>query len=777
MDVSIYIQGNKLDLFDDERIEINSTVKNISDISKIFADFSQTFTVPASPNNNNIFSYWYESDIDGTFNANLRADAYIEINTLPYKYGSIQLDNAKLKRGIPYSYSITFYGNTVNLSDLFKDDEIKDLDLSEYDHVYSPAVVNQGFNSLSINNGDIYYPLINASGEMSIGTTGDRDLINPSNQINYKEFKPALRLLRIIEAIESKYSVSFSRDFFDRSVFYNAFLWLHKDAGNMVALGEEETVQLSSHTQYGFVFDSVSDAISYSGIGAGFLRRIGVKVIPASGYETTPYKVTILNNGNVEVEKDGIGTKTFPFTNPNSGNVVQVRVQAGEQFNFTTQITALRISVPPATSDSYTQTTPLQSIDAYVFVKNQMPEIKVKDFFNSLIAEFNLIIRPITKTSFLVDTLDNWYSKGKAYDITRLVNIEDIGIKRPDVKKQISFLYQKAGTILAEQYFQNNNIGYGDLKATYDIDGNELKIETQFENMLFERLPKESDGSLTNIQAGYSIDKNLKPYKGKPIMFYRNAYAKISDTIYIQPSGTFNKLWHTATEDNYEIGQVTSSLNFGDDISTFFYSAIERSLYFNWWKTYIEDLYNRKTRVLTLKTILPVSVLYRLQLNDRLIIGDKKYKISSYKSNLVDGYSEIEIFSDFSPPVDSVENIIPITVDSTEYTVDTELLTVDMTALHEPITSYTINGISIANYYSTSGEENFEVKISANTNWTVTKINDGYGIGWYSTNKTNGNNTDYVRVKVNESMSGFRSGILRFTIGGDTFDLKINQND
>lgn len=777
MDVSIYIQGNKLDLFDDERIEINSTVKNISDISKIFADFSQTFTVPASPNNNNIFSYWYESDIDGTFNANLRADAYIEINTLPYKYGSIQLDNAKLKRGIPYSYSITFYGNTVNLSDLFKDDEIKDLDLSAYDHVYSPAIVNQGFNSLSINNGDIYYPLINASGEMSIGTTGDRDLINPSNQINYKEFKPALRLLRIIEAIESKYSVSFSRDFFDRSVFYNAFLWLHKDAGNMVALGEEETVQLSNHTQYGFVFDSVSDTISYSGIGAGFLRRIGVKVIPASGYETTPYKVTILNNGNAEVEKDGVGTKTFPFTNPNSGNVVQVRIQAGEQFNFTTQITALRISVPPATSDSYTQTTPLQSIDAYVFIKNQVPEIKVKDFFNSLISQFNLIIRPITKTSFLVDTLDNWYSKGKAYDITRLVNIEDIGVKRPDVKKQISYLYQKAGTILAEQYFQNNNIGYGDLKATYDIDGNELKIETQFENMLFERLPKESDGSLTNIQAGYSIDKNLKPYKGKPIMFYRNAYAKISDTIYIQPSGTFNKLWHTATEDNYEIGQVTSSLNFGDDISTFFYSAIERSLYFNWWKTYIEDLYNRKTRVITLKTILPVSVLYRLQLNDRLIIGDKKYKISIYKSNIVDGYSEIEIFSDFSPPVDSVENIIPITVDSTEYTVDTELLTVDMTALHEPITSYTINGISIANYYSTSGEENFEVKISANTNWTVTKINDGYGTGWYSTNKTNGNSTDYIRVKINESMSGFRSGILRFTIGSDTFDLKINQND
>jgi hypothetical protein len=54
------------------------------------------------------------------------------------------------------------------------------------------------------------------------------------------------------------------------------------------------------------------------------------------------------------------------------------------------------------------------------------------------------------------------------------------------------------------------------------ISGSELKIESQFENMLFERLPNETTGALTDIQAGYSIDKELKPYNGKPILFYKN---------------------------------------------------------------------------------------------------------------------------------------------------------------------------------------------------------------------------------------------------------------
>ena len=69
----------KVDLFKDENFELNSSVSNINDISKTFSDFSQSFTVPASDTNNRIFQHYYNSDVDGTFNPNIRVSSLIEI--------------------------------------------------------------------------------------------------------------------------------------------------------------------------------------------------------------------------------------------------------------------------------------------------------------------------------------------------------------------------------------------------------------------------------------------------------------------------------------------------------------------------------------------------------------------------------------------------------------------------------------------------------------------------------------------------------------------------
>jgi hypothetical protein len=77
--------------------------------------------------------------------------------------------------------------------------------------------------------------------------------------------------------------------------------------------------------------------------------------------------------------------------------------------------------------------------------------------------------------------------------------------------------------------------------------------------MLFERLPNETTGALTDIQAGYSIDKELKPYNG--ILFYKNGWTYSTANLYLQPSITLTKVFHTATEDNIIFNQITSSLN------------------------------------------------------------------------------------------------------------------------------------------------------------------------------------------------------------------------
>ena len=78
----IYVDGisKRIDLFDDERISVTSSIQNINDISKVFTDYSNSFTIPASDNNNTIFKHWYENSLNNGYDQRLRSDAYIEID-------------------------------------------------------------------------------------------------------------------------------------------------------------------------------------------------------------------------------------------------------------------------------------------------------------------------------------------------------------------------------------------------------------------------------------------------------------------------------------------------------------------------------------------------------------------------------------------------------------------------------------------------------------------------------------------------------------------------
>jgi hypothetical protein len=132
---------SRLELFNDEKITVSSTIQNISDISKIFTDYSQGFTIPCSPINNAIFQHFYQNDVDATIDYQNRYNAYIEIDTILFRRGKIQLEKTNLKNGQPDSYSVTFYGAGVSLKDFFNEDKLSQLNYSTLDHDYTNTEV------------------------------------------------------------------------------------------------------------------------------------------------------------------------------------------------------------------------------------------------------------------------------------------------------------------------------------------------------------------------------------------------------------------------------------------------------------------------------------------------------------------------------------------------------------------------------------------------------------------------------------------------------------
>jgi len=129
-----YANSERLELFNDETINLTSTVQNVQDISKTFTDFSQSFTIPANDHNNQILQHFYQSDVNALFDYNLRLDSFIEIDLTFFRRGKLQVEKANLKNGRPESYTVTFYGDGRTLKDYFGEDLLSDLDYTAYNH-------------------------------------------------------------------------------------------------------------------------------------------------------------------------------------------------------------------------------------------------------------------------------------------------------------------------------------------------------------------------------------------------------------------------------------------------------------------------------------------------------------------------------------------------------------------------------------------------------------------------------------------------------------------
>jgi hypothetical protein len=228
--IQLYIQGTKVDMFNDESVSITQTIKNTKDISQVFTEFTQTFNLPASPTNNKLFKHYYNFDIVGGFDARARVEAEIELNYIPFQKGYIKLEGVNLKDNKAHTYKITFFGNTLSLKNLFGEDKLSALtwldNFNEKDaggfltyndvdlKTFLTTPTDRTVNSVVYDN-PIQVPLITHSQRLyyNSGLTGQLDgnlYASGLQGVKYNELKYAIRLPIILRAIEEQYGINFS---------------------------------------------------------------------------------------------------------------------------------------------------------------------------------------------------------------------------------------------------------------------------------------------------------------------------------------------------------------------------------------------------------------------------------------------------------------------------------------------------------------------------------------------------------------------------------------
>ena len=216
----IYNEFTKLDLFKDESVSISDSIQDVRDISKIFTTFSQQFNLPASKKNNKFFKHYQDSDVLNSFDARVKADAIIKLNGIDFRKGKIRLNAVDLKDNKTYSYKVVFFGDVIELKDLMQDDDLSSLPIDpSLNFNYDNATVLSKFQS-SIDL-DVAFPLITHSKYFNIHTNNKYQ--SGSDKVIYTDLKPALKVRKIIDAIESKYNITFSNDFFNSFNFQNIY--------------------------------------------------------------------------------------------------------------------------------------------------------------------------------------------------------------------------------------------------------------------------------------------------------------------------------------------------------------------------------------------------------------------------------------------------------------------------------------------------------------------------------------------------------------------------
>jgi hypothetical protein len=186
----------KVDMFSDENVTLTQVIQDVRDIDKVFTDYSQTFSLPASKINNKLFQHWYNPDIDG-FDSNIQSEAIIELNYQHFKSGKVQLQEVKMKNNKPSVYKLTFFGKTVSFKNLIGNDQLKDLSwLDNFSYEGNQTNIVAGLNTgldLTVDSVSytdaIIYPLISQKQRYIYDSTGTATTITSGTSTSTAAFK------------------------------------------------------------------------------------------------------------------------------------------------------------------------------------------------------------------------------------------------------------------------------------------------------------------------------------------------------------------------------------------------------------------------------------------------------------------------------------------------------------------------------------------------------------------------------------------------------------
>ena len=471
-----------LDLYQDEPVFLSDNITGLFDISLLPSTFTKSIKLPATKKNNDFFSHYYDISIESPFlfDTNVKVDAYIDYDGFYLAQGYLQLNGVNLGKGkFVDSYDVSIFGLVSSFARDISRSTLNDLStLIQYNHTSSWTNITESWDG-NLFSGDIVYPLADYGKGIfydyqpySFGVNTD------SGSFGVQDFKPAIRVKAVLDAIFDEYGYVYESDFLTSSFFDNIYIICDRDLQYPVydnldlntygqfkitpVSGSFTDIVLTSGSYQQLVYENVefdpegrinSDIHYTAPTFSDYRGRIKI-VCQVSGSNTgsvgmpqfnlqAAVAATDSNVSNVNLERINKYFREWE-SSQDTGNVTH---EVEEEFVLSLPANTYKFNLkyedynggdfvvtlnPDSNTESYLEINKVvQGGDLEIInIPENMPfgqsGITQIDFIRGLQQKYNLVIYPSKSkpNTFIIDTFNNWYKKGVVKSFDKFIDLD-----------------------------------------------------------------------------------------------------------------------------------------------------------------------------------------------------------------------------------------------------------------------------------------------------------------------------------------------------------------
>ena len=295
--------GTQLDTFQDEDITISDNVTGLFDVGELPSDFTRQILLPGTKKNNAFFEHVYDISVVNPFlwKTNAKVDAYFDFDGIYVSQGYMQLNSVNLlENNWVESYEVTIYGLLSSFARDINKSFLTDLTtLSQYNHTSSIFEIKQSWSgSLNQFDGDIVYPMVDYGKGIRYQegfkseVAGINSFFNP---MTVQDFKPAIRVKKVFDAIFEEFGYSYESQFMSSSFLDDVYMLC------------DNGLETPFYAGFG---DNGLDTFGQVIIGS--VTGSTITALPAGQYVTLPVSnIEFDPNSTLSLENDGTGDKLF----------------------------------------------------------------------------------------------------------------------------------------------------------------------------------------------------------------------------------------------------------------------------------------------------------------------------------------------------------------------------------------------------------------------------------------------------------------------------------